>query len=136
MQTEGLLTLRTSLASNRYGEPARRAAFYQDVLERLQAMPGVVSAGYTTSVPLEWKGGTNSILVEGRVEPGQRDVNHRQLSVDYLKTMGIPLHRGRAFERTDGPRSLPVAIVNVLRRPHDRHALRMTLPAGAAADPA
>jgi putative ABC transport system permease protein len=34
------------------------------------------------------------------------------VSADYLKTMGIPLHRGRFFERTDGPRSQPVAIVN------------------------
>jgi len=109
---ERLLTLRTSLPLNKYGEPPRRASFYEGVLERVQHLPGVVSAGYGTSVPLEWKGGTNWFLPEGPVEPGRPSANHRQVSAEYLKTMGIPLHRGRSFERTDGPRSQPVAIVN------------------------
>jgi putative ABC transport system permease protein len=50
---------------------------------------------------------------EGLVDPSRGyDANHRQVSTDYLRTMGIPLRRGRFFERTDGERSLPVAIVN------------------------
>jgi putative ABC transport system permease protein len=108
-----LLTLRTTLPQPRYGEPSRRAAFYEDVLERVQRLPSVVSAGYSTSVPLEWKGGTSGFLPEGPVDPKRSyDANHRQVSADYLRTMGIPLRRGRSFERTDGARSQPVAIVN------------------------
>lgn len=113
LRAEELLTLRTSLPEQKYAEPSRRAAFYEEVLERVQHLGGVVAAGYATSVPLEWKGGTNSFLPEGPVEPGwSYDANHRQVSVDYLRTMGIPLRRGRFLERTDNAGSEPVAVVN------------------------
>ena len=113
LRPERLLTVRTPLPLYKYGEASRRAAFYEDVLGRVRALPGVVSAGYTTSVPLEWKGGTNGFEPDGPVYPGRSyDANHRQVSTDYLRTMGIPLRRGRFFERTDGERTQPVAIVN------------------------
>src|SRR4029079_7236320 len=90
-----------------------RAAFYEDVLDRLRAVPGVVSAGYSTSVPLEWKGGTNGFTPEGPIDPNRSyDATHRQVSTDYLRTMGVPLRRGRFCERTDGARTQEVAIVN------------------------
>jgi predicted permease len=113
LRPDRLLTLRTALPLQRYGEPSRRAAFYEEVLDRVRHLPGVVSAGYSTSVPLEWKGGTSEFLPEGAVEPGRSyDANHRQVSADYLRTMGVPLRGGRYFEGTDGPASQPVAIVN------------------------
>jgi putative ABC transport system permease protein len=115
VRPERLLTLRTVLPEEKYGEPPRRAAFYEEVLERVGHLPGVVAAGYGTSVPLEWKGGTSGFVPEGfgRPEPGlSYDANHRQVSTDFLKTMGVPLVRGRAFERTDGAGSPRVALVN------------------------
>jgi putative ABC transport system permease protein len=115
LRPEGLLTLRTVLPEQKYGEGSRRAAFYEEVLDGVRAMPGVVAAGYSTSVPLEWKGGTNGFTPEGvsRPEPGlSYDANDRQVSVDFLKAMGIPLVRGRALERTDRAESLRVALVN------------------------
>ncbi len=113
LRPERLLTLRTPLPLYKYGEASRRSAFYEDVLDRVGRLPGVVSAGYSTSVPLEWKGGTNGFVPEGPVDPRRSyDANHRQVSTDYLRTMGIPLRRGRFFERTDGERSRRVAIVN------------------------
>jgi predicted permease len=115
LQPERLLTLRTVLPSQKYGEPPRRWAFYEQVLERVAHLPGVVAAGYSTSVPLEWKGGTSGFFPEGivRPEPGlSYDANHRQVSADFLRTMGVPLRRGRFFDRTDRGESRPVAIVN------------------------
>jgi putative ABC transport system permease protein len=114
LRPERLLTVRTALPlGTKYGEASRRAAFYEDVLDRVRRIPGVVSAGYSTSVPLEWKGGTNGFVPDGPVDPNRTyDANHRQVSTDYLRTMGIPLRRGRFFERTDGERTPPVAIVN------------------------
>jgi predicted permease len=114
LRPERLLTVRTVLpVFTKYREAPRRAAFYEDVLDRVRRIPGVVSAGYSTSVPLEWRGGTNGFVPDGPVDPARTyDANHRQVSTDYLPTMGIPLRRGRFFERTDGERSLPVAIVN------------------------
>jgi putative ABC transport system permease protein len=115
LQPERLLTLRTVLPSQKYGEPPRRSAFYEEVLERVEHLPEVVAAGYGTSVPLEWKGGTSGFFPEGmeRAEPGlSYDANHRQVSVDFLRTMGVPLRQGRFLDRTDRGESRPVAIVN------------------------
>jgi len=115
LQPERLLTLRTVLPSQKYGELPRRAAFYEEVLERVAHLPGVVAAGYGTSVPLEWKGGTSGFVPEGigRPEPGlSYDANHRQVSADFLRAMGVPLRRGRFLDRTDRGESRPVAIVN------------------------
>src|SRR5262249_45753226 len=60
------------------------------------------------------RGGTNGISIEGRqVEPGfSYDANHRQISVDYFKAIGIALERGRIFNAGDNEQSMPVAIIN------------------------
>ncbi|MEN3334546.1 MAG: putative transport system permease protein [Blastocatellia bacterium] len=114
LHAESVLAVRTQLPDKRYEQPARRFAFYKQVLERVKALPGVVSAGYTTSVPLDWKGGTNGISIQGRpVERGVNyDANHRQISTDYFTTIGIALKRGRLFNEGDNEQSMPVAIVN------------------------
>ncbi len=121
-QPEKLLTLRTTLPDNKYRdlreyvtkEHSRRVAFYDQVLERVSALPGVVSAGYTTSVPLAWKGGANGFTIEGRqAEPGvATNAIHRQVSAAYFQTMGISLRSGRYFDDRDSEQSLPVAIIN------------------------
>jgi predicted permease len=114
LHADSVLAMRTQLGGTRYEEPARRFGFYKQVLEKVKALPGVVSAGYTTSVPLDWKGGTNGIEIEGRpVERGVNyDANHRQVSTDYFSTIGIALKQGRLFNDGDNERSMPVAIVN------------------------
>jgi putative ABC transport system permease protein len=115
LKPEAVLTVRTSLPLNKYAEHRRRVAFYDQVLERVRALPGVVSVGYTTSVPLAWKGGTSGFYPEGTQQPLpglSYDSIHRQVSDNYLQTMGIPLKQGRYFESGDTEQSQPVAIVN------------------------
>ena len=122
VQPERLLTLRTILPDSKYRdlreyaekEHGKRLAFYDQVLDRVGALPGVVSVGYTTSVPLGWKGGANSVVIESRQsETGQPpSAIHRQISSNYFQTMGIGLRAGRYFDDSDGPQSMPVAIVN------------------------
>ncbi|HYE16499.1 MAG TPA: ABC transporter permease [Pyrinomonadaceae bacterium] len=113
-EPERLLTVRTVLPQRKYTGAAQRANFYDRVLERVRALPGVVSAGYTTSVPLQWKGGANGLFLEGvQLPPGVfANANHRQVSAGYLQTMGIPLREGRYIEETDDARALPVVVVN------------------------
>jgi hypothetical protein len=62
LEPEKVLTLRTVLPKAKSKELARRNAFFQQVLDRIEHLPGVSSAGYTTSVPLDWKGGTSGLL--------------------------------------------------------------------------
>ena len=115
LEPEKVLTLRTVLPREKYKEPQVRNNYYRQVLERVERMPGVVSAGYSTSVPLLWKGGTSGFYPEGIKSPvpGMAyDANHRQVSGDYLKTMNVPLRAGRYFDNRDNEQSMPVAIIN------------------------
>jgi len=103
------------LPREKYKELAQRDNFYTHVLDRVQHLPGVVAAGYTTSVPLLWKGGTSGFYPEGLKSPipGMAyDANHRQVSTDYLKAMNIPLRQGRYFDARDNQQSVPVAVIN------------------------
>jgi putative ABC transport system permease protein len=111
---EGVITLRTSLPSERYGTHARRNAFYDDVLVRVGRLPGVLGTAYTTSVPLAWKGATSAFVIEGRSpEPGETfEANHRQVSTDYLALIGVPMIEGRYFNEGDHASAQPVVIIN------------------------
>ena len=115
LEPEKVLTMRTVLPPEKYKEPQQRNNFYRQVLERVEHLPGVVSAGYSTSVPLSWKGGTSGFLPEGIKSPipGMAyDANHREVSAGYLKTMNIPLRAGRYFDDSDNEQSMPVVIIN------------------------
>jgi predicted permease len=118
IRPENLVRLQTSLPQQKIADHAKSTTFYDQVLERVKRVPGVVSAGYTTTVPLAWKGGTSAIAIEGRSAQEMKagglssDANHRQVSIDYLQTMGIPLREGRYFNESDAPQSMPVAIIN------------------------
>jgi putative ABC transport system permease protein len=115
LKPEKVLTLRTELPRAKARDPQQRNQFLQQVLERVEHLPGVESAGYTTSIPLSWKGGTNGFYPEGLKAPipGMAyDANHRQVSANYLQTMNIPLRQGRYFDARDNAQAIPVAIVN------------------------
>ena len=115
LEPEKVLTMRTILPREKYKEPQQRDNFYQQVLQRVEHLPGVVAAGYSTSVPLAWKGGTSGFYPEGLKAPipGMAyDSNHRQVSVNYLRAMNIPLRQGRYFESSDNAQSVPVAVIN------------------------
>ncbi len=112
LNPENVLTLRTALPRNKYDELPKRDAFYRQVLERVRALPGVVSAGYTTASPLTWKGGTNGFTVEGREQGPGQDAQNRQISVGYMETIGVKLRQGRYFDEHDDSQTQPVAIIN------------------------
>jgi predicted permease len=114
LRPESVLTARTQLAENRYREPARRAAFYDGVLERVRHLPGVVAAGYTTAVPLMRKGGANGLSIEGKDSgPNSNwNANHRQVSPDYFRALGLAVREGRGLEESDDENALPAAVVN------------------------
>ena len=112
LRAEHVLTMRTQLPVSKYRELAQRVGFYDDVLTRVKSLPGALSAGYTTSVPLVWKGGTSLFIPEGRQPVEVGDANFRQISEDYFETIGIDLVRGRRFLASDNAQSIRVAIVN------------------------
>ncbi|HEY4425683.1 MAG TPA: ABC transporter permease [Pyrinomonadaceae bacterium] len=115
LEPEKILTMRTILPFEKYKELPRRDNYYKQVLQRVENLPGVVAAGYSTSIPLAWKGGTSGFYPEGLKEPlsGMAyDANHREVSSNYIQAMNIPLRQGRYFDSRDNAQSLPVAIIN------------------------
>ncbi|HEY3738966.1 MAG TPA: ABC transporter permease [Bryobacteraceae bacterium] len=115
---EGVMTLRTSLpvsSDSLYRNFTARSDFYRGVLDRVETIPGVISAGYTTFLPLTNEGGTSGFLIEGAppLPPGQfNEANHRSVSAGYFEAIGMRLRSGRYFRDSDGPDAPTVVIVN------------------------
>jgi predicted permease len=106
------LTLRTELPVPRYSDPSRRAAYYTRVIERVRALPGVESAGFTTGLPLLFPGGGFGIEAEGRPQPANVVGNLRLVTPGFLQAMGMTLRAGRLLDDGDRAGSEPVAVIN------------------------
>ncbi|HEX8027558.1 MAG TPA: ABC transporter permease [Vicinamibacterales bacterium] len=91
-----------------------RLAFYRDFFARMEALPGVVSVGGTTRVPLGSTSVSTSVQIEGRPVPvaEQPEVQFRRAMHNYFGTMAIPIRRGRDFDRNDTPTAPSVAVIN------------------------
>lgn len=111
---EQMLTWQMNLPDHVREVPEQRAAFYRTFFERMRSLPGVVSIGGTSRLPLGSTGLTSSVTVEGRGTPPAEwpEVQFRRIVGDYFETMGIPLLRGQAFDGTETPSSPPVCIIN------------------------
>ncbi len=112
-ETSQLLTWQMNLPA-RLATSTDRLAFYRDFFARMEALPGVVSAGGTTRVPLGSTSVTTSVQVEGRPVPAAElpEVQFRRAMHSYFETMNIPIRRGRNFAPTDGPTAPPVVVIN------------------------
>jgi putative ABC transport system permease protein len=110
---QNALTVAISLPQSKYGGP-QRAAFFQQIIERLRALPGVRSAG-AAFPPLGLWENSDGFRIEGRppAPPGEPQLfASRVVSGDYFKAMKIPLLKGRVFTESDGLNQPPVIIIN------------------------
>jgi len=89
----------------------RAGAFFDQVLERVKALPGVRSAALIDDLPFSGVNWGTDISVEGR---GQETfATHTRVATSgYFQTMGIPLRAGRFFTEQDNNATTPVAIIN------------------------
>jgi predicted permease len=100
----GVLSLVVSLSGSEESAPGRRAAFFQETLERLRALPGVEDAGAINHLPLGGDLWGHGFHVRGRPlpEPGERpSAAYRVVLPGYFRTMRLPLLRGRDFDERD-----------------------------------
>ena len=111
-----VLTCQISLPS-RYKDP-QIVAFYQQLIERLRALPGVKAAGASMTLPLRQSGGGfwGGLIIEGRAAVTRESipiVSFVQVTPGYFRAMGIPLLKGREFSEVDNNGQSPkVAIIN------------------------
>jgi len=114
-RAENLLTMKVVLPDTKYREYARRAAFYSDLIQRVESLAGVRSAAVTTNLPLYRQGNSISVWIEGRPEPppGQElIVVTRIVSPSYFDTMSIPLLSGRKLTDQDIETSPNVVVIS------------------------
>jgi putative ABC transport system permease protein len=109
-----LLTVRTNLPARKYQDPARRLAFFDRVIAGVQALPGVESAAYNSTLPFVEIGNTQGYEVEGRPRPAgdPGDALFRVGTNDYLKTLGVHLIEGRLPDARDTGNAPPVIVIN------------------------
>lgn len=112
--TRNVLTASVEIPDTRYPKQEQAAAFYTDLMEKVNALPGVESASAITPLPLTGDTFSISFEVEGRNIPkGELPSAHfRVISDEYFPTMKIPLLSGRDFATSDSATSLPVVIIN------------------------
>ena len=98
--TENVLTMRINLFGARYNESAQRLAFYEELLTRVRALPGVAGAGFVQIVPGGGFWGDSSVqVIEHPATPVNQTPSEiiRWADPGYFKAIGIPLLRGRSF---------------------------------------
>src|SRR5262245_10205225 len=119
---QNLLTVNIDLPASRYQDNPRVTAFYDSLLERARALPGVVSAAATSGLPFTGWYGDTVFQIEGRpgvadqsIPPDRNAYGHFyfwRVTPDYFKTMGIALRQGRALQPSDDANAPPVVVIN------------------------
>jgi putative ABC transport system permease protein len=109
---ERVLAVNLALPTAKYAEGAQRNAFFQRVLSKAEALPGVLTAGIVSALPLQGETWIDLVGTENDPRPmfERPKVNVRLISPGYFRTLSIPLRDGRTFDESD--RQKNVAIVS------------------------
>ena len=115
--SHGVLTARISLPANTYLKAERQREFYSQLMERLQALPGITSAGGTGKLPFDGMIYSSAIQVEGRPlienNPGiKRNAAINPATPESFTALRIPLRAGRFLDHTDVANGTETAVIN------------------------
>ena len=110
------LTMQLTLPGARYKTDDEVAGFYTKLLDGVRDLPGVRGAGMTSALPPAWEDNSTRFILEGEPKPQRGDPAHRErlrvISDGYLSALGVPVRRGRDFDRHDDRAAPSVAIVS------------------------
>ena len=106
----GVLTARIALPEGQYPSPDKARATYRELLERLQASPGVRVAALDSQAPLTPGGGSNGLVPEGRTDRVQSMAHF--VTPEYFSVVNTPFRAGRPFAENDTRQSEFVMIIN------------------------
>ena len=109
------LAVEMFLTESDYSNHSQRGAFLKHVLESVRALPGVVSAGTSTAVPLSLSSWDSLYTVEGKsvADIAEAPVaSDRIVTPGYLQTLGVSLLEGRFISEQDNDKSVPVVVIS------------------------
>jgi putative ABC transport system permease protein len=110
-----LMSVEIDLSASAYQDAERASEFYRQLISQVESLPGVEAASFGTVQPLSGNGGSDPFAIEGRkLDPANLTAAGWQVvGPNYLKTLGIPLLKGRDLTAADvQPGAPPVAIIN------------------------
>lgn len=114
-RTDRLLTMELDLRTQQYAKDPAILNFWEQLLDRVRALPGVESAALGTVVPMTDSHSRSDITIEGMpmLKPGSfPHPDYHHVSPGYVSTLGIPLMRGRSFTDQDTETAPPVGMIN------------------------
>ena len=109
------MTMKVSIPTTKYPDAQRQQAFFNQLFERLDALPGVIASGSTSFLPIAGLGSATGFEIVGQPKPapGQAPVTDvRVIANAYFKAMGIPVIRGRTFDPQDDGTNVRRVIIN------------------------
>ncbi|HSC29274.1 MAG TPA: ABC transporter permease [Vicinamibacterales bacterium] len=112
---ENVLTAQLALPSARYPDATARRLFWERLIDRARALPGVTGVGLTSNVPFSGNVSSGSYSIVGYTPgPNEAAPHGRQevVGADYFRAMQIPLIEGRVFNERDSADSTPVVVVD------------------------
>jgi putative ABC transport system permease protein len=112
---ENLLVADIPLSQNAYPASVERMEFFDRLLEKLRAAPGVRTVGAATTLPVAGTGSAIHFNIEGRAPKSPHDyviIGYRPVTAGYLETLGVPLLRGRLVTQSDTEKAPYVAVIN------------------------
>src|SRR6185503_17554218 len=110
-----VLTVRIDLPREKYKSPEKTAVFWSQLHDRIAALPGVEAVGMNTELPLSGQPNDTPFSVEGRppVQPNQQfGADFRRVNQDYLRSLRIPLKRGRDFTAQEVRQGAHVVLIS------------------------
>jgi putative ABC transport system permease protein len=113
--SQNVLTMQISVSGAHYKDDANVRRFYDDLIGRVSALPGVQSVGMTSEVPLTGNRDMYGFHAEGKIQHNpEKDPSAERyaISPDYLKVMRIPLLRGHPFSAADINGTPQVVLIN------------------------
>ena len=113
--TDQLTSVEIDLSEANYEQPDGVSEFYRRLLTQVTALPGVQAASFSSAQPLSGRAGSDPFAIEGRaLDPTNLTAAGWQVAgANYLKTLGIPLVKGRDLTTDDMlPGAVPVAVIN------------------------
>jgi putative ABC transport system permease protein len=112
---QNVLTMQISLPRSRYPEAEKQKAFFQQILQRAEALPAVTSASMTYPLPLSREYAIRTFTIEGLPIPDPKDrpdADYNMVSPGHFRTAGIRMLSGRDFSEDDVSGTQLVAIIN------------------------